>query len=46
MIIKSKYKVARRLGAPLFEKTQTAKYALRLERKEKGAWRPKSGLIA
>ena len=42
MIIKSKYKIARRLGAPLFEKTQTAKYALRLERKEKGAWRPKS----
>lgn len=42
MIIKSKYKVARRLGAPLFEKTQTAKYALRQERKEKGAWRPKS----
>lgn len=42
MIIKSKYKVARRLGAPLFEKTQTAKYTLRQERKEKGAWRPKS----
>jgi len=42
MIIKSKYKIARRLGAPIFEKTQTAKYALRLERKEKGAWRPKS----
>ena len=42
MIIKSKYKVARRLGAPLFEKTQTAKYALRQERKDKGAWRPKS----
>ncbi len=42
MIIKSKYKIARRLGAPIFEKTQTAKYALRLERKEKGAWRPKT----
>ncbi len=42
MIIKSKYKVARRLGAPLFEKTQTAKYTLRQERKDKGAWRPKS----
>ena len=42
MIIKSKYKVARRLGAPIFEKTQTAKYALRLERSGKEAWRPKS----
>lgn len=42
MISKPKYKIARRLGAPLFEKTQTAKYALRQERREKGAWRPKS----
>ncbi|HUD04148.1 MAG TPA: 30S ribosomal protein S4 [Candidatus Paceibacterota bacterium] len=42
MIIKSRYKIARRLGAPIFEKTQTAKYTLRQERREKGAWRPKS----
>lgn len=42
MIIKSKYKIARRLGAPLFEKTQTAKYTLRQERSHKEAWRPKS----
>jgi len=30
-----KYKIARRLGAPIFEKTQTPKYALSLARKEK-----------
>lgn len=30
-----KYKIARRLGAPIFEKTQTQKYALSLSRKEK-----------
>lgn len=30
-----KYKIARRLGAPVFEKTQTAKYTLSLSRKEK-----------
>lgn len=30
-----KYKIARRLGAPVFEKTQTAKYAQSLARKEK-----------
>jgi small subunit ribosomal protein S4 len=30
-----KYKIARRLGAPIFEKTQTQKYALSLARKEK-----------
>ena len=35
MIIGPKYKIARRLGAPIFEKTQTQKYALHLERKEK-----------
>ena len=35
MIIGPKYKIARRLGAPIFEKTQTQKYALHLERKGK-----------
>jgi small subunit ribosomal protein S4 len=33
MRIGPKYKIARRLGAPVFEKTQTQKYALRTERK-------------
>ncbi len=39
-----KYKIARRLGAPIFEKTQTAKYTLSLSRKEKTGrrGRPKS----
>jgi small subunit ribosomal protein S4 len=40
-----KYKIARRLGAPIFEKTQTQKYALSLARKEKnvrGRQKPKS----
>lgn len=40
-----KYKLARRLGAPIFEKTQTAKYAQSLSRKEKNGkvpQRPKS----
>lgn len=39
-----KYKIARRLGAPIFEKTQTQKYAIRAERKlkSKGFSRPKS----
>lgn len=35
MQIGPKYKIARRLGAPVFEKTQTAKYTLSLARKEK-----------
>src|SRR5260221_5901882 len=35
MKIGPKYKIARRLGAPVFEKTQTAKYAISLARKEK-----------
>ncbi len=35
MKIGPKYKIARRLGAPIFEKTQTAKYALSLSRKER-----------
>lgn len=44
MIIGPKYKIARRLGAPVFEKTQTQKYALRSERKlkNKGFSKPKS----
>lgn len=33
MQIKSKYKIARRLGSSVFEKTQGRKYALRSERK-------------
>lgn len=44
MIIGPKYKIARRLGAPIFEKTQTQKYALHLERrgKSRGFLKPKS----
>src|SRR3989344_3440020 len=33
MLIKSKYKIARRLGIPVFEKTQTQKFALSLGRR-------------
>jgi small subunit ribosomal protein S4 len=43
MIIKSKYKIARRLGTPIYEKTQLPKFALRNDRRAKGAWRPRSG---
>src|SRR5436190_12870305 len=45
MKIGPKYKLARRLGAPIFEKTQTQKCALSLSRKEKNdqmPTRPKS----
>ena len=46
MIIGPKYKIARRLGAPIFEKTQTQKYVLSQGRREKngkrGFSRPKS----
>jgi small subunit ribosomal protein S4 len=45
MKIGPKYKIARRLGAPIFEKTQTQKFALSLSRKEKNGkvpQRPKS----
>lgn len=46
MKIGPKYKIARRLGAPIFEKTQTPKYALSLARKERsekrGRNKPKS----
>ncbi|MBX4209376.1 30S ribosomal protein S4 [Candidatus Parcubacteria bacterium] len=44
MITGPKYKIARRLGANIYEKTQTAKFALRAERKGaagKGSYRPK-----
>ena len=45
MIIGPEYKIARRLGAPVFEKTQTQKYVLSQARKEKTGksfMRPKS----
>ena len=44
MITGPKYKIARRLGAPIFEKTQTQKYALHLERRgaKRGFSKPKS----
>jgi small subunit ribosomal protein S4 len=45
MKIGPKYKIARRLGAPIFEKTQTQKFALSQARKEKSGKnfsRPKS----
>ncbi len=45
MIIGPKYKIARRLGAPVFEKTQTQKFVLSQARKEKSGKsfsRPKS----
>ena len=44
MIIGPKYKIARRLGAPIFEKTQTQKYAMNAERrgKRKGFSKAKS----
>lgn len=35
MITGPKYKIARRLGAPIFEKTQTQKFALHLEKRGK-----------
>ncbi len=35
MLIKSKYKIARRLNTPVFEKTQTPKFALREGRRQK-----------
>jgi len=42
MHIGPKYKIARRLKAPIFEKTQTQKYALREGRKNKSFGRPKT----
>lgn len=41
MQIGPRYKIARRLGAPVFEKTQTAKYAARKERRGFGG-KPKT----
>lgn len=41
MKIGPKYKIARRLGAPIFEKTQSPKYALSLSRKERAGGRGK-----
>lgn len=40
MKIGPKYKIARRLGAEVFEKTQTAKFALNVEKKQRNS-RPK-----
>ncbi len=43
MIIGPKYKIARRLGKPIFEKTQTQKFALRQAQKSKSsASRPRA----
>lgn len=42
MIIGPKYKLARRLGAPVFEKTQSQKFSLSKERKQTKFSRPKS----
>lgn len=42
MIIGPKYKLARRLGAPVFEKTQTQKFNLSKERKTAKFSKPKS----
>lgn len=42
MKIGPKYKIARRLGAPIFEKTQTPQFAASKERKQTKGGRPKS----
>ena len=43
MLIKSKYKIARRLGVPVFEKTQTQKFALSMGRRgERSRKHPKT----
>lgn len=42
MKIGPKYKIARRLGSPVFEKTQTQKFAMREGKKNKGRGRPKT----
>lgn len=42
MKIGPKYKIARRLGAPIFEKTQTQKFALRNAKKLENNPRPRS----
>ncbi len=43
MIIGPKYKIARRLGAPVFEKTQTQKYAMRQNQEGQGAGKQGKG---
>lgn len=40
MKIGPKYKIARRLGAPIFEKTQTQRFAMSLARREKAGTMP------
>jgi small subunit ribosomal protein S4 len=43
MIIGPRYKIARRLGAPVFEKTQTQKYAMRAQKRAQSSTsRPKA----
>src|SRR3989344_6011537 len=42
MRIGPRYKIARRLGANIFDKTQTAKFALRAQQKRTGDRRPKA----
>ena len=42
MRITQKYKIARRLGPAIFEKTQGAKFALRQERRGKPSYRPRT----
>jgi len=46
MKIGPKYKLARRLGAPIFEKTQTAKFAASKERRKAAFGKPKSAFGA
>lgn len=47
MKIGPKYKIARKLGANVFEKTQTAKFALSEQKKNKGKWsRPRTNYAA
>ena len=42
MKIGPKYKIARRLGAPIFEKTQTQKFAFSKTKSGKDTKRPKA----
>ena len=46
MRIGPKYKIARRLGAPVFEKTQTQKFTLSQQRKDKGRKKFSRGLMS
>lgn len=45
MKIGPKYKIARRLGAPIFEKTQTQKFKARSEAKEGGKGKKRGGMM-